>query len=270
VRALRVGMKTRLLSLIGSIILLGTACTAAPDDEAAADEGAVSASDAITGRVATGAKLVTTTRVNFRAQPSLASRVLTVLATGTPVTVVDGDGVAGFYQVEYGDERGWIYVVYLSASDDGEQPRGGGAESGSCYDATVARKLVSASLDVDGEPSGGYCYRGVKDHMEQAGVHVRSALPAQYQGSAYMFATWAKRNPADLAALGFAPSIAGLANVPNGSVLVWRPGQCGYSAEHGHIEIAVGGGRACSDFCGNIKRGCGMPDIYVPVRGGCQ
>jgi hypothetical protein len=50
----------------------------------------------------------------------------------------------------------------------------------------------------------------------------------------------------------------------------WRPGQCGYHALYGHVEIVVDGAssRACSDYCGAIRKSCGAPGVYVPVGGG--
>jgi uncharacterized protein YraI len=263
-------MKTCTLPLIGLIVALATACSATSADDPGADETAVSAADAVTGRIAASSKLVTTTRVNLREGPSTSDTVITVLAAGTSVTVTTGTAQNGFYEVDADGEHGWVYGIYLSASDDTGDPGAGSSSSSSCLDSSMASKLVSASRQVDGHPSQHLCYRYVKNHMEQAGIPIRSTLPDAYQESAYMFAVWAKRNPADLAAVGLAPSSVSLASVPPGAILVWRPGQCGYSSQHGHIEIAIGGGRACSDFCGTIKRSCGMPDVYVPVRAGCE
>ena len=123
---------------------------------------------------------------------------------------------------------------------------------------------------MDGEGSQGLCYRYVKDHIEQAGIPIRTYIPDAYELSAYKFAVWAKSDPAGLAAAHFAPSSVGLDALPLGAVLVWRAGQCGYSAEHGHIEINIGGGRACSDFCGHIRRDCGMPSVFVPTKADCR
>jgi uncharacterized protein YraI len=250
-------------------MVLASACSATSSD-VGADETAVSASDAITDRIAASTKLVTTTRVNLREGPSTNDDVLTVLDSGTEVTVTTGSPSRGFYEVDVDGQRGWVYGTYLRPSADTGDTTVDSSTSTSCYDTAMAAKLVSASREVDGDRSQGLCYRYVKDHIEEAGIPIRSIIPAAYEGSAYQFATWAKRNPVDLAAAGFAPSSASLSSLPLGAILVWRAGQCGYSAAHGHIEIAIGGGRACSDFCGNIKRTCGMPDVYVPIRKGCN
>lgn len=253
-----------------AVLLLATplvvACSAsAPDD--GAEEGAVSSDSAITGSIAPSSRLVTTTRVNLRETPSQATRdnIITVMPMGAAVTVLSATPSSGYYNVDYEGQQGWAYATYLAA--DGA---GGGDSVSACYDSKLGSKLASVSRSVDGEGSQGLCYHYVKDHIEEAGIPIRSYIPDAYELSAYKFAVWAKRDPAGLAAAHFAPSSVGLDALPLGAILVWRAGQCGYSAEHGHIEINIGGGRACSDFCGHIRRDCGMPSVFVPTKSDCQ
>ena len=56
-------------------------------------------------------------------------------------------------------------------------------------------------------------------------------------------------------------------SIKKGSIIVWRRGQCGYHSTYGHIEIAVDdtSSRACSDFCGSIRKTCGNPYVYYPT-----
>lgn len=246
---------------------LAVACTASQQDEGA-DEGAVSSDSAITDDIAPGSRLVTTTRVNLRETPSQATRdnIITVMPMGTVVTVRSATPTTGFYRVDYEGQEGWAFGTFLAADSGG----GGGGGGTSCYDGKLGSKLASVARTVDGDGSQGLCYRYVKNHIEGAGIPIRNYIPDAYEASAYKFAVWAKADPAGLAAAGFAKSTAGLDGLPLGAILVWRAGQCGYSAEHGHIEITIGGGRACSDFCGRIKRDCGMPDVFVPVQRDCK
>ncbi|MEI8027677.1 MAG: hypothetical protein WCI18_15120 [Pseudomonadota bacterium] len=83
---------------------------------------------------------------------------------------------------------------------------------------------------------------------------------------AYDFARWANSNVQGLLQ-NFKlkkMSVSG-SDIPVGSVIVWKPGQCGYSASAGHIEIVVSPGRACSFYCGAICTSA-VPEVYVPVK----
>lgn len=272
-RALRIAVVTGVsLALSAS---LATGC-ASETGEDGADEGVVSADSAITGQVAANAKLVTTTRVNLRETPDYArtDNIITVMPTGASVTVLQSAATAGFYRVKYKTYEGWAFGTYLAedASGDGPPSGGGGGAGGggSCYDATVGSKIAAAGRRMDGDSSQGLCYRYVKSHIAAAGIPIRDHIPDAYEASAYRFAVWGKSNPQALARAGFAKASVSIDKAPLGSIIVWRQGQCGYSADHGHIEVAIGGGRACSDFCGRIRRDCGMPDIFIPVQKNCE
>lgn len=144
------------------------------------------------------------------------------------------------------------------------------------YDAIRGAALASAARSGVGG-AGGKCYRFVKKHLEAAGIPITKRLPAQYAGSAYQFASWARSNPRELEALGLKKVAADFNDLPRGAILVWRPGQCGYHMTHGHIEVVTAKDTACSDFCGRIRMPgrmsgrphCGradIPDVYIPIK----
>ncbi len=140
------------------------------------------------------------------------------------------------------------------------------------YDSAAANRMAAAGAKRDGQRSQKRCYSYVKKHLEGAGYAVPGEVASggRYAGSAYMFTTWARKNPEALRRLGFAEVKLKLGEAPpKGAIIVWGRGECGYSKSHGHIEVVIDdGGRACSDFCGRVKtaRKCGTPDVFIPVR----
>lgn len=86
---------------------------------------------------------------------------------------------------------------------------------------------------------------------------------------AAQFREWAIANPGALGNCGWEiRSYDSVGAIPRGGVAMWRGGQCGYDGLYGHIEIAVGGGRAISDFNNVLRTDCGLPTVMIPVRGG--
>lgn len=139
------------------------------------------------------------------------------------------------------------------------------------YDPTVASRMAAAASKREGHPSQHLCYAYVKDALASAGVDVASDIaPYKYAVSAYEFAKWANENPKELAAAGLAKIDIGNGAPPKGAILVWGRGVCGYSQKHGHIEIVENddGSRACSDFCGRVRHGCGKPTVFIPIKKG--
>ena len=137
-------------------------------------------------------------------------------------------------------------------------------ESSETASSNLGNSLAQSALNGSQGYSAGRCYEFVWGALRRViGYKIEdTAVP---ETSAYQFGDWADRNPNDLARVfQLKKSSVYPENAPLGSVIVWNPGQCGYNATHGHIEIAVGGGRACSDFCGQIKTTCAMPRVYVP------
>jgi hypothetical protein len=138
----------------------------------------------------------------------------------------------------------------------------------SSYDAARGDRLADRALQLwNGRPSRNLCLAGVGDTLESSGV-VSPAFPRL--PSAVDFDDWARANPGELARRGFEKQTPDVNHIPRGSIITWRPGQCGYHAQYGHIEIVADGAstRACSDFCDSIRKNCGAPGIYVPVGSG--
>ncbi|MBS2020171.1 MAG: hypothetical protein JST00_45345 [Deltaproteobacteria bacterium] len=148
------------------------------------------------------------------------------------------------------------------ASDPSEDT--GTASSELSYDVSYGNRIADTARRVDGRGSRNMCLAEVQNSLEAAGVRAFPRLPGAVDLDDFML-----RQGGGLTAWGFEKQARGVDDIPRGSIIAWRPGQCGYHSTYGHIEIAIGGGRACSDFCGTIRRGCGSPNVYVPVgRGG--
>lgn len=252
------------------LAVLSAACSATPDGDGVASEE-------LTGDVGSfndGDAVVTTSRLNLRASPSTHANVLAILPFGAPLRVTsssDGaDNPSGsFYHVEYDGQEGWAHGSWLARAGHAS-PGGNTAPSGGSSQCMA--KMAHAATSVDGEGSGGRCYHYVKEHIGRAlGVGfdgVQSMLGGSYQMNAWDFARWVAADPGGRASsAGFVRANIPLDQLPLGAILVWRPGQCGYSSSAGHIEINIGGGRACSDFCGHIKTTCGAPTVVVYQKG---
>ena len=134
------------------------------------------------------------------------------------------------------------------------------------YSSFGQRLANAARYNGSGRYSSSRCYEFVWADLRQVlGSHIESTtVPSQ---SAYQFGDWADRNPQELSStFHLRKSNVYPEAAPLGRVIVWNPGQCGYSSRHGHIEIAVGGGQACSDFCAPIASACSLPRVYVPIE----
>jgi len=137
-------------------------------------------------------------------------------------------------------------------------------ESTETASSNLGASLAQSALNGSQGYSAGRCYEFVWGALRRViGYKIEdTSVP---ETSAYQFGDWADRNPNDLARIfQLKKSSVYPEKAPLGTVIVWNPGQCGYNGTHGHIEIAVGGGRACSDFCGYIKTTCAVPRVYIP------
>jgi len=136
--AAEVDMAGRILatSLALALACMGlAACTAAEDG---APEDVDLSTDALEGRIADGAKLVTTARVNLREGPSTNADLIVTIPNGASVTAVDGTPTGSFYKISYEGSVGWAHGAYLkaaggSASNDGENDPASGAFNGRSF-----------------------------------------------------------------------------------------------------------------------------------------
>jgi hypothetical protein len=136
------------------------------------------------------------------------------------------------------------------------------------YDPVRAKKLADTALAMwNGKPSRDLCLKGVGDSAERSGI-IPTPPGWLRHISAAAFQRYYNMRPAELAKRGFRRETIPLGKVPLGSLIGWRPGQCGYHATYGHIEIVVDRtvSRACSDYCGAIKKTCGDPYVYIPIK----
>ena len=161
-------------------------------------------------------------------------------------------------------------LVGCSVDPSEEEDLGSSEDALSSYDATRGNRIADRAFALwNGRGSRNLCLAGVNDTLETCGV-VSPAFPRL--PSAVAFDDWARSHPGELARRGFEKQNVDINRIPRGSIITWRPGQCGYHRQYGHVEIVVdnSSSRACSDFCGSIRKNCGAPGIYVPVRTGAS
>ena len=138
-----------------------------------------------------------------------------------------------------------------------------GESSSEAANSNFGKALATAAVQGSNNKSISQCYGYVWKALRAViGPKIdATSVPAN---SAYQFADWADRNPDELSRVfQLKKSTVYPENAPLGSVIVWNRSQCGASSLHGHIEIAIGGGKACSDYCAPI-RNCSLPRVYVP------
>lgn len=132
------------------------------------------------------------------------------------------------------------------------------------------QKLVNAALENEGYRSAGLCYTYVGKALDKSGVMSESnwALFSKHQQlAADGFAEVADDDDSNLLKnIGYRRVYVDAPSAPVGSVLVYPHGKCGAHPTWGHIEIAVGGARACSDFCAPIRTNCEFAHVYAPVN----
>lgn len=107
------------------------------------------------------------------------------------------------------------------------------AASGSTKAAAWGKKLADAARS-HATGSGGLCYKYVAEDLAKFGVSVSGA-------SAYMAADQLARSK-KFREVKMSPSQ--LKSLPPGAVVVWNKGN---GHEHGHISVALGGGKEASD-----------------------
>lgn len=127
---------------------------------------------------------------------------------------------------------------------------------------SAGRRLASAASDVAGDMrSTGYCYRGVKQAIRRAtGTYLEG-------GSAWMAGDQlARTGKFTEAQAPRQPALSQyLRNLPPGAVVVWPQTN---RSPHGHISVALGGGREASDHVSNqnvnLRGENTVPRVFLP------
>jgi hypothetical protein len=251
------------LSLVAAFALVGCG---GPASEPTATE-LVSAADelATTGPTyAVGTVLQATNDLNLRSGGGTGYSVLRVMPSGSRVTVRATSGANAWVAVSYNGFNGWAHTSYLKVVST---PASGGsaAPATGSYSASRGATLARTALRRDGYPARGWCALETSNSVEQSGIVPRGVT--WYRNNAIDMAEHFNANPAYLARVGMKRGDTSPYSVKKGSIVAWRRGQCGYHSTYGHIEISVddSSSRACSDFCGSIRKTCGNPYVYYPT-----
>jgi uncharacterized protein YraI len=127
------------------LLSVGGCSSTTPSDSIllmSADEGVSSTEDGLSGTVAVGTELKTTSGLNFRSGPSTGYKVIRVLPKSTTVEAVQSSPSNGFYKVKHNGTSGWAHGGYLqktSSSGDSGTPDTSPPASTSKRDAALSR-----------------------------------------------------------------------------------------------------------------------------------
>jgi len=252
----------KLLVLAAFVALGSVACSASQGDGESATLEATADELATTGPTyQAGTQLKTIANLNLRSGPSTNNSVLRVMPNGSTVTVRQTSGANAWVAVRFNGYDGWAHTSYLVPA--GNNGGGGGNPGG--YSSTRGAKLASTALRMDGHPAGGWCALEVSNSVEKSGIIPNNVT--WQRGNAIDISEYMAASPGYDAKVGFKRIYVDATDIPKGSIIGWRRGQCGYNAKYGHIEISVDNTstRACSDYCGSIKKTCGQPYVFMPT-----
>lgn len=206
------------------------------------------------GSFAVGVKLLTIGELNLRSGEGTSFDILTAIPAGKRVTVEKISGASGWVNVSYDGKTGFVSKEYVHEAK---------------YSAERGGKMAARALALwDGKPSRDLCLAGVDDTAESAGAMPPGVSWIPRKPSAVDWQNYVNANPKELLKRGYAREDLDVNSIPKGSIIGWRAGQCGYHSLYGHIEVVAddNSSRACSDYCGAIKKTCGAPFIYVPIE----
>jgi hypothetical protein len=216
---------------------------------------------------AAGTTLRTTSPLNLRSSASTSGSVLRVMPEGATVTVRAASGGNAWVAVRFSGYDGWAHTSYLTKVSGGSSGGSTGGTSGNPggYSASRGAQLARTALRRDGYPSGGWCALEVSNSVERSGVVPNGV--SWYRNNAIDISEYMAGSTNYQNRVGFKRVGVSANDIPKGSVIGWRRGQCGYHSKYGHIEIAVDDSskRACSDYCGSIKQTCGSPYVFMPT-----
>lgn len=244
-----------------AVVLALTGCAAEDVDDG---ELVVSQADELAKSgptYAVGTTLRTTENLNLRASGSTKARVLRVMPKGAKVTVRAKSGGNGWVAVKFSGYSGWAHTSYL-ARVSSTPAKSSSSPSG--YSAARGSKLAKTALRVNGLRSRGYCALEMSNSVERSGILPRGVR--WYRNHAINISEYMASNTSYTKRVGFKRVNVSPSKIPQGSVIGWRRGQCGYHKKYGHIEIAASSTRACSDYCGAIKKTCGNPYVFMPTK----
>lgn len=207
-----------------------------------------------------GTKLVTIANLNLRSAANTSASIQKVMPSGSEVTVAETSGSNGWIKLSFSGFSGWGHTSYLVEANDSA---GGQTQTSGEYNATRGNKLASTANRVNGQPSRGACALETSNSVERSGTVPSGRWRRNH---AWLLANGMKNDSAYQRSVGFKSKTGmGTRQAPKGSIIGWRPGQCGYNRTYGHIEIiANDSGRACSDFCGQVKT-CEAGAIFIPT-----
>lgn len=206
------------------------------------------------GNFPAGTKLLTIGELNLRSGEGTTFDILVTMPSGRRVTVVKASGSSGWANVSYDGKTGYASMKYLHEAK---------------YSAERGGKMAARALQMwDGKPSRDLCLAGVDDVGESAGAMPPGVGWLPRLPSAVAWQNYVNANPDELLKRGYAREVVDINKLPKGAIIGWPAGMCGYHSVYGHIEIVADdkSDRACSDYCGKIKKGCGTPFIYVPIE----
>lgn len=197
--------------------------------------------------------LVAIADVNIRSGEGTTFDILGQIPAGTRVKVLSTSGSGGWVNITYQGKVGFSIKSLLSLGK---------------YSPTRGKKMADRALALwNGKSSRNLCLAGVDDTAETSG-----AIPEQVgwlprQPSAVDWQAYVAANADELLARGYVRENLDVNHLPKGAIIGWRGGQCGYHAQYGHIEVVVddASSRACSDYCGSVKKNCGDPLVFIPI-----
>lgn len=105
--------------LLPALLLVGLAACMPPSPDEPLQEDAITDEEGLNGSLPAGTALRTTGNVNLRSGPSTSNGVLSVIPSGTQVTLQESAPNNGFYRISWNGTVGWTSGKYL-------EPAGGG------------------------------------------------------------------------------------------------------------------------------------------------
>lgn len=206
------------------------------------------------GSFAAGTMILAIADVNIRSGEGTNFDLLGTIPGGTRVRVETTSGASGWVKISYDGKIGFSTKTLLSLGK---------------YSAERGKKMGDRALALwNGKPSRNLCLAGVDDTAESAGAMPPGVSWLPRQPSAVAWQSYVLSKPQELLARGYVRENLDVNNLPKGAIIGWRGGQCGYDSQYGHIEIVAddASSRACSDYCGAVKKNCGAPFVFIPIE----